>query len=226
MSRHLSITRDNSSTLYVPELDEYYHSVHGAVQESMHVFINPGLKEKLQNQESISIFEVGFGTGLNAVLSLLEVEKSKSAIEYHAIEKYPLTTEEYSKLNFPEELQMSSSEKALFLEMHSCQWNSLEKITDNFTLYKIHDDLVKFESNTKFDLIYFDAFAPSAQPKLWTEEVFKNMFKHLKDDGFLLTYCVKGDVRRAMKAAGLFVSKLPGPPGKREMAKAKKNAPN
>lgn len=222
MKRQIATTADNSKTLFVPELDEHYHSVHGALQESLHVFIKAGLHECMGPDKSIRILEVGFGTGLNAWLSLREAMKNGLSIHYTALEKYPVLPAEIQELNYTELLPDDPIN--LFDQLHHADWEQSMEIfhiqNASFHLHKKQTDLKNFEASEEFDLVYFDAFAPSAQPDLWTEDIFKSMFHALKMGGLLVTYCVKGDVRRAMKATGFEVEKIPGPPGKREMARA------
>lgn len=219
MNRELRQTNDGSSTLFVPELDEHYHSIHGALQESLHVFIEAGLKSR--EARSISILEIGFGTGLNAWLTAMEALKSDLHLEYMAIEKYPLTGKEIAGLNYARE-EGYTTHLALFNKIHAAEWESLQTINSNFSLHKIQGDLHDFNANKAFDLVYFDAFAPSAQPDLWTEAIFEKMFTALKAGGSLVTYCAKGQVKRNMKAVGFTIEALPGPPGKREMTRAVK----
>lgn len=217
MNRSVVTTKDGSSTIFVPELDEHYHSVHGALQESLHVFIKAGLHHYQESKE-LHILEVGFGTGLNALLTALESEKSKQHICYTTLEKYPVIQEELRQLNYTKDLSASTS--ILFDKLHKCTWETMEVVSALFHLKKIRKDLKEFSAYEEFDLIYFDAFAPSAQADLWSIPVFESMYSALKSGGMLVTYCVKGDVRRNMQAAGFTVEKIPGPPGKREMARA------
>lgn len=218
-TRQIVKTKDESSTLFVPELNQHYHSVHGAIQESQHVFIEAGFNFKSE-ANNLKIFEVGFGTGLNAFMTAQEAKAKNIQTEYWAVEKYPLSEIEFSQLNYPSLLN-TDGESLNFEALHSSFWEKLNKIDDYFYLQKIKGDLksIDLEANY-FDIIYFDAFAPSSQADLWTIEVFEKMFSALKDGGILVTYCVKGDVRRNMKTAGFKVDKIPGPPGKREMARA------
>ena len=188
MKRRLVITKDQSPTLYVPELDQHYHSIHGAIAESMHVFIDAGLKPFLTDSHSINILEMGFGTGLNAWLSANYASEHNLQIRYHALEKYPLTEDEAKALDFDgvnEEL----------MALHEAPWNSWHSISDNFDLKKEQVDLLEFESMDHYHLLYYDAFAPSAQPKLWTEEIFAKLYDKMFDGGIMVTYCVKGDVK-------------------------------
>ncbi len=217
--RKIINTSDGSQTVKIPELNVTYHSIHGAVQESMHVFIEAGLRFKLQEASSntLSVFEMGFGTGLNALLTALEAQKVGTPVHYTALELYPLTESEFSQLNYND---IDDEAEALFQKIHECKWNEDISISEYFTLKKVNTNLLNFSSSQLFDLIYYDAFAPSAQPELWSVVVFEKLHAMLTDNGVLVTYCAKGDVRRAMLAAGFTVKKMPGPPGKREMLRA------
>jgi len=207
------ITADNSPTLYVPELDEHYHSVNGALQESMHIFINAGLKH-LQ-KEKITILEVGFGTGLNTVLTFSENVKLKKKIHYETIEKYPLSTDIIEDL-----LNNNFAEPELTKQIHDALWEEEIMISDNFCLKKIKTDLKTYLPEHTFDLIYFDAFAPEKQPDLWTEDIFTKLYKATNKNGILVTYSAKGTVKQALRAAGFTVKRLQGPKGKRHMVQA------
>lgn len=218
MKRELIITKDNSPTLFVPELDEHYHSVHGALGESMHVFIKAGLQELIDQNSRLNILEMGLGTGLNAWLTLQESAVYNCEIYYHGLEKYPITTEEAGQL-----WKNTDNPDEGLNQIHLAPWNKWVEIQPGFQLMKEQVDLKQFSSDLRYDLVYYDAFAPSAQPDLWTTEIFVKLFQLMKPGGLLVTYCVKGDVRRSMKAAGFEVEKIPGPPGKREMARAWKN---
>jgi tRNA U34 5-methylaminomethyl-2-thiouridine-forming methyltransferase MnmC len=199
-----------------------YHSVHGAIQESMHVFIDAGFSNTvLQGTCPINILEVGFGTGLNVLLTVIAAEKEKRSVYYAAVEPYPLNTAEVQPLNYCELLNRNDLNE-LFMLMHACEWNKSIALTENLLLHKSGNSLALFTHETKFNLIYFDAFAPNAQPELWTKEIFEKLYDLLTEGGILVTYCSKGDVQRAMKAAGFMIEKIPGPPGKREMIRAAK----
>jgi tRNA U34 5-methylaminomethyl-2-thiouridine-forming methyltransferase MnmC len=225
MEREIIITRDGSHSIAVPELSVTYHSIHGAIQESKHVFIEAGLKHLLnQTAKQICILEVGFGTGLNTLLTAIEVEGTETTIYYVALEPFPISVEEANSLNYCEQLRRNDLEED-FIRMHNCVWNKTVAVTENILLHKSNDTLQIFDHETKFDLIYYDAFAPNAQPELWIKEIFEKLFHLLKTNGILVTYCSKGDVRRAMTAAGFDVKKLPGAPGKREMLRALKPKP-
>lgn len=218
MRKEIVITSDGSHTIAIPEMKVTYHSVHGAIQESMHVFIQAGLRDSgiFDSIGVHSILEIGFGTGLNALLSLIEAGRNKTRLYYTAIELFPLEKNEIQNLNYCEQLHLPEYQP-LFERMHETDWEEMFEITNEFRLTKTRTDLLDFSTNDLFDIIYFDAFAPSAQPELWTEEIFRNLFSKMKRPGILVTYCSKGDVRRAMIAAGFDVEKLKGPLGKSEM---------
>lgn len=216
MQRMPIITKDGSHTISIPELGVTYHSHHGAVQESMHVFINAGL---LVSDTSTCILEMGFGTGLNALLTLIEAEKLQRLVHYTALELFPLQREEIIILNYCQQLNREYL-NPFFQQLHACEWEKDIPITPHFTLHKKRKDLINFSTDQQINLIYFDAFAPAAQPELWTKEIFEKLFAMLESGGILVTYCSKGEVRRNMQAAGFTVEKIPGPPGKREMVRA------
>lgn len=218
MNREIVTTKDSSSTLFVPGLDQHYHSMHGAMQESMHVFIEAGL-HLFKDKGKANILEIGLGTGLNALLTALEAERLNLSIDYTALEKYPLSIDEMLQLNYGELLQGAET-KRLLTELHQLKWGEKLELSSFFLLQKLEIDFKDYQEKEVHDLIYFDAFAPSAQPDLWTVDIFTSMYNSLKPGGKLVTYCVKGDVRRNMKSAGFEVEKIPGPPGKREMARA------
>ncbi|MGF7138538.1 tRNA (5-methylaminomethyl-2-thiouridine)(34)-methyltransferase MnmD [Roseimarinus sediminis] len=216
LERKLILTADGSHTLHIPELNEHYHSDRGAIQESMHVFIEAGLRA-CKPSASLTLFEVGFGTGLNAWLTLLEAKQLKQKTHYISIEKYPLTANEYTALNYPE--QHNSNEKEAFMQLHRCAWNQAIKIDQYFTLTKLKGDLLQqsFSNLPCFDLVYFDAFGPDKHRDLWQAEVFEQLYAHSNTQAVLVTYSAKGSVRRMLQAAGYLVERLQGPPGKREM---------
>lgn len=208
------ITKDGSSTLYSAQFDQHYHSVHGAVQESQHVFLEMGLAECQQNRP-IRLLEMGFGTGLNALMTAMQ---AAMPVHYLSLEAFPISPAQQSELNYGKLLQAEQ----LFESLHAAAWNTSVEITPTFTLEKREELLKDFEGTTQIDLVYWDAFAPGAQPELWTEEVFHSVLSWMNPGGILTTYCAKGDVRRAMIAAGFEVEKVPGPPGKREMLRARR----
>ena len=219
MKRIIQLTGDGSHTIAIPELKVTYHSIHGAIQESMHVFVDAGLKPLLHALNTICIFEMGFGTGLNALLTLQQAILHQQKIYYYAIELFPLQQQEYNELNYTTLLKDESLQN-YFEQMHACAWNTNIELHPLFTLHKTNASLLNLSVDHIFNLIYYDAFAPDAQPELWTKEVFLKIASLLIANGVLVTYCSKGDVRRAIKAAGLTVEKLKGPPGKREMLRA------
>jgi len=205
-------------TLYVPDIQEHYHSIHGAVRESRHVFIQAGLLHSKLKQ--IRIFEMGFGTGLNALLTLLEAKKKNITIQYDTIDIFPLSINIIQKLNYPELL--TSESRDLFKTIHSKQWNETHQITSFFHLTKMNANLQTHDTGTRYDLVYFDAFNPRVQPELWSPGVFKKLFNFMNPGGILTTYSATGWVRRNMLGAGFKVEKYPGPPGKRDMLRATK----
>lgn len=215
----LEKTADGSYTLFVPEMDEHYHSVKGALTESEHIFINMGLKHTTIAEPHI--LEIGFGTGLNAFLTLLEAEGNQRKIHYTTLEKYPLDTEVLQQLNYPEIIAPEAAE--LYYKMHQATWNTPVAITPYFTLQKIETDYTTFSFQQKYDIIYFDAFAPEKQPEMWSQQLFDNLYQTMNPGGILTTYCAKGVVRRMLQSAGFIVERLPGPPGgKREILRGNK----
>jgi len=218
MERNLIITEDGSHSIYVPELDENYHSTHGAIQESMHVFIESGFN--IHKKKALNILEIGFGTGLNALLTLINCEKYGNAVRYFGIEKFPLTEKEFSVLNYTDSL--GEQWHNLFIEMHKRAWNAELKLTSNFSLHKIEYDAnsLDLEKLPPFDLIYFDAFAPNKQVELWNRLLFQRIYDHSAPEAIFVTYCAKGIVRRDLQSVGFNVERIPGPPGKKEMLRA------
>lgn len=218
-NKELIQTADGSHTYYLPDLDETYHSKHGAIQEAYHVFIKSGLAAL--NTKDISILEIGFGTGLNCFITYLEALKKKQRIHYTAVEAFPIDVKDIQYLNYVSELN-AKAYQAIFNRLHTADWNQKTKIDSHFFLEK---KLLSFENiseTNQYHLIYFDAFGPRVQPELWTEAIFTKMYQALLPKGLLVTYSAKGSVRRAMLAVGFTVEKIPGPPGKREMLRAVK----
>jgi tRNA U34 5-methylaminomethyl-2-thiouridine-forming methyltransferase MnmC len=222
MDVKLFVTGDGSHTLFVPRLKEHYHSTFGAIRESKHIFIDSGLLYFPDHSE-LNIFEVGFGTGLNTLLTILEAERHTIKVNYLTIEPEPLGEAIYMQLNYPYILGLQSSLQP-FKAIHEAPFVKKTFITPGFSLTKMKG---KLESNIlspgSFDLVYFDAFSPEVQPELWTEKIFRKLSDGMKSGGILVTYSAKGSVSRALKTAGFKVEKLPGPPGKREFTRAKKN---
>lgn len=223
MKRNIITTSDGSKTIQIEEWDEQYHSKHGAIQEAYHVFIKQGLS--LFKNKSISILEIGFGTGLNALITWKEAADLKIKINYTGVEAYPVTIEEVEQLNYISQLNATTYEMGFQL-MHSSSWGITIDIAPDFTLCKQQQDFMVIDNKENFDLIYFDAFGARVQPELWTEEIFRKMYDALRANGILVTYAAKGSVRRAMQAVGFTVERLQGPPGKREMLRATKTVPN
>lgn len=218
LKKEIVKTRDGSNTLFVPELDETYHSSHGAIQESLHVFIRNGLNFQSALND-ISVLEVGFGTGLNAFLSFIESIQTNRKITYTTLEPYPLEWDVVSKLNYMD-LIFNAKYSDFYQKIHSCAWESFLEISSNFYIKKQKLKLQDVVFDNEFDVIYFDAFAPRVQPDIWTEQIFASMYKALRLDGVLVTYCAKGSVKRALKHVGFELQSIPGPPGKREMSRA------
>ena len=218
--RNIIITEDGSSSIYVETLDQSYHSIHGALAESQHIFIKDCL-EYFNPDREVNILEIGFGTGLNALLSLAYARKNNIRVNYFTVEKYPLTGEEYLMLNyasFTENISQSDFEK-----LHLAQWGQKIPVFENFVLTKALCDIRKMElEEDHFEVVYFDAFSPDKQPELWTEEVFRGINKSMKKGGILTSYSVKGNIKRALKASGFSIEKIPGPKGKREILRAQK----
>lgn len=239
MKREIVITADGSSTIHLPEWDEQYHSKHGAIQEAYHVFIKHGLhylinsepvfesylkakhvtSSAVEKSHNISILEIGFGTGLNAFITLLETKNLKIPINYFGVEGYPVSIDEINQLNYSQQLN-TENETTLFKKLHQVSWEKKHKITTLFSLTKQNRFFSEIKDKDSYNIIYFDAFGARVQPELWTESMFKKMYDALKTKGVLVTYSAKGSVRRAMETVGFKVERLPGPPGKREMLRA------
>nr|WP_299384524.1 tRNA (5-methylaminomethyl-2-thiouridine)(34)-methyltransferase MnmD [Allomuricauda sp.] len=219
MKRKIITTADGSKTIHLEAWNEQYHSKHGAIQEAYHVFITHGLH--LLNGPAIKILEIGFGTGLNALITLLESEKANQNITYVGVEAYPVLVEEVKQLDYCEQLN-AVKYQTVFEHMHDSLWERPVSITESFQLHKQQKDFREIHDKEEYNLVYFDAFGARVQPELWSEEVFQAMYHALKQDGVLVTYAAKGSVRRAMQAVGFTVERLPGPPGKREMLRATK----
>lgn len=213
------LTADGSSTLFTDRFGETYHSRHGAIQESQHVFLQMGLHALPAGKGETRILEMGLGTGLNALLTVLETEEKE--IHYTGIEAFPITETLAQELNFSDQLPHFEA-SALFNAIHESPWGIWYDLTPQFHLLKVEGKLEEFETDDTYDLVYFDAFAPTTQPELWTEAIFTKVYHLLNPGGVLVTYSSKGDVRRAMIVAGFEVEKLPGPPGKREMLRGRK----
>lgn len=216
MKTIITITDDGSPTLYVPQIQEHYHSTFGALQESEHIFINAGFKNC--NKQEVTVFEVGLGTGLNAVLTLIEAQKTAQTVDYKAIEFFPMENIISEKLCFFE----NNIYQEYFKQIHQSAWNERIKITDFFFLTKIKADFTAFECNFGFDVCYFDAFSPEKQAAMWQLSRFEMLYRSANQYSTLTTYCAKGQVRRNLQSAGFVVERLNGPKGKREFLRARK----
>jgi tRNA U34 5-methylaminomethyl-2-thiouridine-forming methyltransferase MnmC len=213
-------TRDGSHSLLNEQLNETYHSVHGALQESRYVFIQQGLDFVSRSGKSaINILEIGFGTGLNALLSVQRSIDENITTHYTTLEAFPIEEYTWSKLNYAE----SAESKALFEKLHRAKWNQSIEITPTFQFQKLHTSLqqVALEKN-QYDVIYFDAFAPNKQPEMWELPMLHKVVESMRSDGVFVTYCAKGQLKRDLHSLGLQVETLQGPPGKREMIRARK----
>ena len=212
-------TADGSNTLFVPELNEHYHSIKGALTESEHIFIRMGVEH--HPSPSPRVLEIGFGTGLNAFLTLLYADKTQRTVHYTSLERYPVAPELISHLGYPERI---CPEHAVdFYALHRAAWEEDIPLTPYFTLHKVQTDFTTYDFPDAYDVVYFDAFAPEKQPEMWTQDLFARLYHSLRPRGILTTYCAKGIVRRTLQAVGFTVERLPGPPeGKREILRASK----
>lgn len=210
-------TKDGSHSIYVPELNEHYHSTHGALQEAIYVFIQQGFDYCMV--PPIRLLEVGFGTGLNALLTALKSRDFGMYVEYEGLEKYPLDIEIVAQLNYADVIQHPLS-RTLFNSMHNFKWNEESLVHPYFKLTKTKCDYNEWEPSKTYNLVYFNAFGPRAQPEMWNEKGFLKLYSCMEKGGILVTYSSKGDVRRALEKTGFRVDKLPGPIGKREMLRA------
>jgi tRNA U34 5-methylaminomethyl-2-thiouridine-forming methyltransferase MnmC len=217
LKREIIQTKDGSTTIHLEEWNESYHSKHGAIQEAKHVFIKNGLS--LFKNKTLSILEIGFGTGLNAFISFLEAQKMDQTIDYVGVEAYPVAPEEILSMNYVDELE-AQNQLAVFEQMHQCNWEEKTVLSNNFSLTKRKQFFQDIDDVAQFDLIYFDAFGYRVQPELWSTAIFQKMYDALKENGVLVTYAARGVVKRSMIEVGFKVEKLEGPPGKREMFRA------
>ena len=219
----LIITEDGSHSIYMKDLHEVYHSRFGAVNESMHVFIEAGFMQPLSTSKVLSgysILEVGFGTGLNAFLTLRQCLEANVQVDYVALEPYPIKNEIWQQLNYPKIIKLPGGEK-IFRELHNCEWEKTVEIHPRFRIQKHSSGIEEIElKDGFFNLVYFDAFAPEIATELWTLPIFEKIFKAMKRGGVFVTYSAKGIVRRALQSAGFEVERIPGPKGKREMLRA------
>lgn len=220
MKKKLIVTADGSHSFYLEEMDEHYHSKHGSVAESKHIFIGAGLKPFLQTTQKLNILEIGMGTGLNVWLTALALKGSSTKAFYTAVEAYPLTLSEIENINYPDLLGKG---RELFNQIHQTAWETPHQLSDELVLLKRKAKLQEIQFEQQYELVYFDAFAPEKQAELWEEAMFRKLYQAMKVGGVLVTYCVKGVIRRRLKVIGFEVEKLAGPPGgKREMLRARK----
>ncbi len=208
-------TKDNSNTLFSDIYKEHYHSIYGAKNESNHIFIDAGLKQI--DKKNISIFEMGFGTGLNAFLTMLEAQKKNFNIEYLSLEKHPVPSSVWGNLGYADPIYQD-----FFKQLHQVEWEERQFINSQFYLTKIKTSIVGYRHKQTYDLVYYDAFSPDIQPELWSEAIFKDLYQNMNNGGILMTYTVKGVVKRALKSVGFRIEKLSGPIGKREILRAVK----
>ena len=218
MDVKLIISKDGSHTLYRKDIDETYHSRHGAIQEAQHVFIDMGLKEVEKSKKEINILEVGFGTGLNALLTCLN---STSKINYIGLEALPLQGKVLGILNYDTTVIGDNSQE-IFNRIHDAPWETQYPITSLFSINKIENEIQKFEIPQSIDLVYYDAFGPNSQAEMWDISIFEKLYKAMSSSGVFVTYCAKGQVRRDLKSVGFTMERLEGPPGKREMLRGRK----
>lgn len=219
----IQLTSDGTHTIHSEKFDVPYHSVHGALQETMHVFIDAGLNYFLdaRNSSSCRILEIGFGTGLNVLATISESRKRSLSIEFQTIEAYPISLDTVADLNYAEHIASISQDDIDLL--HSSHWSEKVSIDPSFSIIKHLRTIEEFKSEDLFDIIYFDAFAPTAQPELWTPEILQKMYSLLDDYGILVTYCAKGQFKRDLRSVGFEMQSIPGPPRKREMTRAIKS---
>ncbi|MFD0933353.1 tRNA (5-methylaminomethyl-2-thiouridine)(34)-methyltransferase MnmD [Psychroflexus salinarum] len=221
MKRSVVTTCDGSKTIRIEEWDEHYHSTHGAIQESAHVYITAGLDHflSLNQTESISVLEAGFGTGLNALLTALWSASKNISIEYLGVEAYPISSEEIQALDYHKTIDAENS-KEIYEKLHQVQWDEWEQMSNTFRLKKQQQYFSEIELKNVADVVFYDAFGPRVQPELWEESIFKGFYEALKPGGVFVTYCVKGTARRALQSIGFEVDIIEGPPGKRHMMRA------
>ncbi|MDR1121574.1 MAG: tRNA (5-methylaminomethyl-2-thiouridine)(34)-methyltransferase MnmD [Dysgonamonadaceae bacterium] len=215
MQSILELTADGSHTLYIPSMDEHYHSVNGAIQESVHVYIEAGLNQC--NKPHVNVLEFGFGTGLNVLLTFREAQRRQFSVSYTALEKYPLPETLTGCLNYGRALNLPE----VFEQLHTSVWNEPVEITPFFSLQKIETDFLHYNFPACSDVVFYDAFAPDKQPEAWSQTLFDKIRERMYPHGILTTYCAKGNVRRMLQHAGFVVERIPGPPGKREMLRGR-----
>lgn len=222
IKRSIIQTSDGSKTIQIKDWDEQYHSIHGALQEAKHVYLEAGFKTYLNrfpNLKNLNVLEIGFGTGLNAYLTAFESIKYPIKTYYHAIEAYPLKKQELKELEYD---KLSDLDPLIFHKIHDCSWEKMNQISPEFSIIKRQEFFSDINDINFFDIVYFDAFGPRVQPELWGVEIFLKMYNALKFNGVLVTYSAKGSVRRTMQNIGFKVERINGPVGKREMLRSTK----
>ena len=215
MKRELRETADGSMTIYLPEMDEHYHSYHGAIKEAKHVFIENGI-QRFPQKDTISVFELGLGTGLNAMLTAIWAERNQQKVAYFGLEAFPVEPEMNFEMKY-DSLITDYQSKDLFSKIIVAPWEAKTEISNFFQLCKCQSKIQSLLTEQKFDIIYFDAFGPRAQEEMWDFEILEKTTSMLNPAGLFVTYCAKGQLKRDLKTLGLKVETLPGPPGKREM---------
>ncbi len=219
INHEIRVTGDGSKTIFLPELNETYHSSNGAVQESRHIFIQNGL-DLVKKKGAIRILEVGFGTGLNALLSASWAEMNNQSIHYIGIEAKPLSPELCFQLDYPRHIDQNSEK--IYDALIRCDWEMDNQLTPHFSIQKREVKIQDFEAVENVNLIYFDAFGPRVQSEMWDITILEKMYQSLNAGGALVTYCAQGQFKRDLKSVGFILESLPGPPGKREMTRATK----
>ncbi len=231
LTPEIHVTQDGSPTLWASAFGEHYHSRHGAMQESIHIFLQRALEARMAlgkpKHQPIQVFEVGFGTGLNALLSALWAEHHQVPLLYTSIERYPISRAVYEQLHFTLPTHLfegtdSHHTGELLQRLHQAPWGRTSSLSPYFHLHKVEGDLLETTLPLGIDVVYFDAFSPEAQPELWSQGVFRSLYQASRAEAILSTYCAKGEVRRRLQHAGYIVSRQPGPPGKREILSARK----
>ena len=217
----LFVTEDGSHSILSGQFKVSYHSKYGAIQESNHVFINAALQHKEQSKKQLNILEIGLGTALNAYLTYLYAQENHLKIQYDSIEAFPIEMDQAKALNYSKVLD-ADNKHIPFLKFHEVDWDTSTELSENFTFTKYQKKFEAIDYQNKYDIIYFDAFAPDAQPELWETTFLQKMYDALLPEGVLTTYCAKGVVKRTFKGIGFELETLPGPPGKREMIRVKK----
>ncbi len=218
-SNEIFTTQDGSHSVISPVYGVSYHSRYGAIQESRHVFLESGLYYLLPQKSGVTVLEMGFGTGLNALLTLLASANRGVSVHYTAYELNPLAPDEALSLNYPTLLQGPEADSS-FRALHQSDWEKTVDLLPGFQLEKRNRDFRTLAESDRYDLVYYDAFAPEAQPELWTDETLEKVVKAMKPGGVFVTYCAKGALKRTLRSLGLTVESIKGPPGKREMTRA------